>query len=108
MPAASSHRVPSYRLHKPSGQAVVTLDSRDHYLGVYDTDKFVEENAVKLMSVLLGEVEHFLKRLSLLGFAGSFCDAVHAMHFAICVGGKRVESVFLHVKRESFTLLFAA
>ena len=26
-------RVPSYRLHRPSGRAVVTLDGRDHYLG---------------------------------------------------------------------------
>ena len=30
-------RVPSYRLHKPSGQAVVTLDGRDFYLGAYGT-----------------------------------------------------------------------
>jgi hypothetical protein len=30
-----SVRTPSYRLHKPSGQAVVTLDSRDFYLGKY-------------------------------------------------------------------------
>jgi integrase len=28
-------RTPSYRLHKPSGQAVVTLDGRDLYLGRY-------------------------------------------------------------------------
>jgi integrase len=28
-----SARIPSYRLHKPSGQAVVTLAGRDHYLG---------------------------------------------------------------------------
>jgi integrase len=28
---------PSYRLHKASGQAVVTIDGRDHYLGRYDT-----------------------------------------------------------------------
>ncbi|MCR9292300.1 MAG: site-specific integrase [bacterium] len=28
-----SKRVPSYRLHKPSGQAVVTINSKDHYLG---------------------------------------------------------------------------
>lgn len=28
---------PSYRLHKPSGQAVVRLDGRDHYLGKWDT-----------------------------------------------------------------------
>ena len=26
-------RTPSYRLHKPTGQAVVTLDGRDLYLG---------------------------------------------------------------------------
>jgi integrase len=26
-------RIPCYRLHKPSGQAVVTLNGRDHYLG---------------------------------------------------------------------------
>lgn len=30
-------RVPSYRLHKASGQAVVTLRGRDHYLGKHDT-----------------------------------------------------------------------
>lgn len=30
-------RIPSYRLHKASGQAVVTLDGRDHYLGVHDS-----------------------------------------------------------------------
>lgn len=28
-------RTPSYRRHKPSGQAVVTLAGRDHYLGKY-------------------------------------------------------------------------
>lgn len=28
-------RTPSYRLHKPSGQAVVTLDGKDHYLGPF-------------------------------------------------------------------------
>jgi integrase len=28
-----STRIPSYRLHKPSGQAVVTLNGKDHYLG---------------------------------------------------------------------------
>lgn len=30
-------RTPSYRRHKPSGQAVVTLDGRDWYLGRYGT-----------------------------------------------------------------------
>ncbi len=28
-------RIPSYRHHKPSGQAVVALNGRDHYLGKY-------------------------------------------------------------------------
>lgn len=30
--------IPSYRLHKASGQAVVTLDGHDVYLGKHDTD----------------------------------------------------------------------
>jgi integrase len=32
-PLLQQPRVPSYRLHKPSGRAVVTLSGRDHYLG---------------------------------------------------------------------------
>jgi transposase len=32
-----SRRLPKYRLHKPSGQAVVTLGGRDHYLGKWQT-----------------------------------------------------------------------
>ena len=31
-------RIPSLRHHKPSEQAVVTLDSRDHYLGKWGSD----------------------------------------------------------------------
>lgn len=38
MPAKGTRkRQPSYRLHKPSGQAVVTIAGKDHYLGVYDS-----------------------------------------------------------------------
>jgi integrase len=33
----SGPRTPGYRLHKPSGQAVVTLSGRDHYLGPHGT-----------------------------------------------------------------------
>ena len=33
------NRVPSYRLHKGTGQAVVTLNGRDVYLGIYDSVK---------------------------------------------------------------------
>jgi integrase len=35
--ASPRFRTPSYRLHKPSGQAVVTLDGRDIYLGRYNS-----------------------------------------------------------------------
>jgi integrase len=35
----TTSRTPSYRNHKPSGQAVVTLDGRDIYLGRYGTDE---------------------------------------------------------------------
>jgi integrase len=30
-------RIPAYRLHRPSGQAVVTLNGHDHYLGKHGT-----------------------------------------------------------------------
>ena len=33
----STPRIPSYRRHKPSGQAVVTLNGRDIYLGKWNT-----------------------------------------------------------------------
>jgi hypothetical protein len=28
-------QVPTYRLHKATGQAVVTIDGHDHYLGLH-------------------------------------------------------------------------
>ena len=34
-----SRRIPSYRLHKPSGRAVVTLDGHDFYLGPYGSQQ---------------------------------------------------------------------
>lgn len=33
--------VPKYRLHKPSGRAIVTLHGKDHYLGPYDCPESV-------------------------------------------------------------------
>jgi hypothetical protein len=38
-----SREVPSYRLHKPTGQAVVRLDGRDHYPGKHATTAGREE-----------------------------------------------------------------
>ena len=32
-----TRKLPSYRIHKPSGRAVVTLDDRVHYLGAFGT-----------------------------------------------------------------------
>lgn len=37
-------RPPSYRPHKPMGQAVVTLGGRDHYLGMFGSPKYRQEN----------------------------------------------------------------
>ena len=37
MPKSSSLRVPSYRRHKPTSQAVVTINGRDIYLGKWNT-----------------------------------------------------------------------
>lgn len=36
-------RTPNYRLHKASGQAVVTLDGRDHYLSVHQSQVSLDE-----------------------------------------------------------------
>ncbi len=38
-----THKVPSYRLHKASGQAVVALNGRDHYLGPHGSPEGHEE-----------------------------------------------------------------
>ena len=34
-----ARKIPSYRLHKPTGQSVVRLDGRDFYLGKYGTEE---------------------------------------------------------------------
>ena len=34
---SAAARVPSYRRHKPTGQAVVTLNGKDHYLGKWNS-----------------------------------------------------------------------
>ncbi|MEI6636374.1 MAG: hypothetical protein WCO99_07385 [Planctomycetota bacterium] len=36
-------RIPSLRHHKPSGQAVVTLNSRDHYFGPWGSNQSQSE-----------------------------------------------------------------
>ena len=34
---SAAARVPSYRRHKPTGKAVVTLNGKDHYLGKWNS-----------------------------------------------------------------------
>ncbi len=41
--------LPSYRHHKPSGRAVVTLDGKDHYLGKFDSSES-RENYHRLLA----------------------------------------------------------
>ena len=53
---------PSYRLHKPTGQAVVTLNGRDHYLGLHGT-KISRERYDELISRWLAHGRH-VPRLS--------------------------------------------
>ena len=40
--SAKPRKIPSYRLHKPTGQAVVRLDGHDFYLGKYGTPESQE------------------------------------------------------------------
>jgi hypothetical protein len=43
MPKFSNGRLPKYRRHKASGQAVVTLSGRDYYLGPHGSKKSRQE-----------------------------------------------------------------
>jgi integrase len=45
MTVAISPRIPKYRQHKPTGQAVVTLHGKDHYLGKHGTAASKEKYA---------------------------------------------------------------
>ena len=45
--------VPSYRHHKPSGQAVVTLSGQDHYLGRWDSESSKTEYKRRLSEWLV-------------------------------------------------------
>src|SRR4051812_28875934 len=36
--SARLRKTPAYRLHKPTGQAVVRLDGKDHYLGKHGSE----------------------------------------------------------------------
>lgn len=54
-----THSVPKYRKHKASGQAVVTLDGQDFYLGPYDSRPSRQE-----YDRLVGEWQQNGRRLS--------------------------------------------
>lgn len=52
--ATKAPRVPKYRLHRPSGQAVVTIAGRDRYLGSHGTPESVERYHRALAEHLAG------------------------------------------------------
>ena len=52
-------RVPKYRRHKPTGQAVVTLSGKDHYLGKWNTTASKAEYS-RLIGEWLAAGRHFL------------------------------------------------
>jgi hypothetical protein len=61
MHARPSH-TPSYRHHKPSGQAVVTLSGRDMYLGRFDSPERRAEHD-RLIAEWLANGRHGIPRL---------------------------------------------
>lgn len=63
MPRLTS-KLPSYRLHKPSGRAIVTLDSRDHYLGEHGSLESFEKYK-KLLAEWIAKRDEPLGLLSL-------------------------------------------
>jgi hypothetical protein len=43
-------RIPSYRLPKPSGRAVVTINGKDIYLGVYESPEWLANHQFEIGS----------------------------------------------------------
>jgi integrase len=53
--------IPAYRHHKHSGQAVVTIDQRDHYLGVHGSPESKVEYERLVRAILADRVKEELK-----------------------------------------------
>src|SRR5258708_2420786 len=51
-------KIPSYRLHRATGQAVVVLDRRSYYLGKYDTPQSRAEYARVVAEWLANRRQH--------------------------------------------------
>jgi hypothetical protein len=82
-------RTPSYRLHKPTGQAVVTLDGRDFYLGRFGSpesqaeyDRIIVEwisNGRRLPAPVSGPGSDLTVNELLLAYLG-FADSYYVKH----------------------------
>ena len=66
---ASPRKIPAYRLHKPTGQAVVTLNGRDFYLGRHGSpasrdeyDRLIAEWLVKYIDPAIESCQHIAWR----------------------------------------------
>ena len=55
--SSKSRRIPSYRLHKPSGQARVIIDRRHIYLGKYGSPESWEKYRRIIAERLNGEAQ---------------------------------------------------
>ena len=97
MPRSSGESIPKYRKPRSSGQAVVTISGRDHYLGHHGTkvskleyDRLVGEWLASGRSPSYGVSEHALSMAELLA---SF------MRFAKSYYGTGPKSEYFHYRR---------
>jgi integrase len=49
-------KVPSYRLHRPSGRAVVTIRGRDYYLGIFNSEESHKQYKQLIADLLDGRI----------------------------------------------------
>ena len=59
MPGVKTRRIPSYRLHKPTGLAVVRLNGKDFYLGKHGTPESQEEYTRRIAEWLTNHCHPF-------------------------------------------------
>lgn len=58
MPRKTARRIPSYRLHKPTGLGVVRLNGRDVYLGSHGTPESWQEHRRVVAEWLASNEQH--------------------------------------------------
>lgn len=103
-------KAPSYRLHKPSGQAVVTIEGRDHYLGAFDSPlsheaygrKIAEWKAATIAAASQGQ------QLSVAGMVAEYWRHVEASGLYVKNGKATSERSCLAVALRPLVRLFGS